>query len=144
MHVLSVFAPLPGLLIQLWEICLRTVQGLPPFETDRKGSVTKLLSVTGCFSAKSIHLELITDLTTEAFNLAFRCFVARRGKLLHVYSDNSTNFPLTPAHFLIGRPMTALADPDVIHISESRLSTFQRVPQFKQNLWKRWSLEYIP
>uniref|UniRef100_A0AAR5NZ00 DUF5641 domain-containing protein n=1 Tax=Dendroctonus ponderosae TaxID=77166 RepID=A0AAR5NZ00_DENPD len=58
-------------------------------------------------------------------------------------SDPNDLQPLTPAHFLIGRPMTALPDPDVTHISESRLSTFQRVQQFHQNLWKRWSLEYI-
>lgn len=51
--------------------------------------------------------------------------------------------PLTPAHFLIGRPLTSLPDPDVTDIAENRLSRFQRVPQFHQRIWRRWSKEYI-
>lgn len=45
-----------------------------------------------CLTTKSIHIEPITSLTTDAFISAFRRFIARRGKPLHVYSDNATNF----------------------------------------------------
>lgn len=212
---------------------------------DRKGRGCKTsksyLCLFICFTTKCVHLELVTDLSTETFLLAFRRFVSRRGKPLEVYSDNGTNFvganselfalgrflksnsskiaegvandgvnwhfipahsphfgglweagiksskyhlkrvignailtfeelctllvqveatlnsrpisplssdpndlqPLSPAHFLIGRPLTSLPDPDVTHIKDSRLTVFQRIQQFHQNLWKRWSLEYI-
>ncbi|XP_030750245.1 uncharacterized protein LOC115878029 [Sitophilus oryzae] len=37
------------------------------------------------------HLELVSDLSKDAFIAAFRRFVARRGKPSNVYSDNRTN-----------------------------------------------------
>ncbi|KAB0802971.1 hypothetical protein PPYR_05157 [Photinus pyralis] len=43
-------------------------------------------------NCKAIHIELVTDLTTEAFIAALRRFVARRGKPEHIFSDNATNF----------------------------------------------------
>lgn len=45
-----------------------------------------------CLSVKAIHLELVTDLTTEAFLAAFRRFVSRRSAPRHMYSDCGTNF----------------------------------------------------
>ncbi|CAK1590831.1 unnamed protein product [Parnassius mnemosyne] len=43
-------------------------------------------------STKAIHLELVGDLTSEAFIGAFRRFVARRGKCAHMWSDQGRNF----------------------------------------------------
>lgn len=37
-------------------------------------------------------MELVSDLTTEAFVAALRRFALRRGKPAHIYSDNGTNF----------------------------------------------------
>lgn len=45
-----------------------------------------------CFSTKAIHLELVGDLSTEAFLASFRRFISRRGICLNIYSDNGTNF----------------------------------------------------
>lgn len=45
-----------------------------------------------CMATKAIHLELISDLTADAFVAALRRFVARRGRCSHLYSDNATNF----------------------------------------------------
>ena len=44
------------------------------------------------FSVKAVHLELVSDLTTEAFLAALRRFVARRGKPSVMWSDNGSNF----------------------------------------------------
>ncbi|XP_035205391.1 uncharacterized protein LOC118180395, partial [Stegodyphus dumicola] len=45
-----------------------------------------------CALYRAIHLELITSLSTDAFLLSFRRFVARRGRPRVVYTDNGTNF----------------------------------------------------
>lgn len=45
-----------------------------------------------CLVTKAIHLELVEDLSTDCFLAAFRRFISRRGRPLHVYSDNAKNF----------------------------------------------------
>lgn len=45
-----------------------------------------------CFATKAVHIELVADLTSESFLDAFRRFMARRGKVYCMYSDNGTNF----------------------------------------------------
>lgn len=45
-----------------------------------------------CFSTRAVHLELVSDLTSEKFLLAFKRFVGRRGICQHLYSDNATTF----------------------------------------------------
>ncbi|XP_071052883.1 uncharacterized protein [Onthophagus taurus] len=212
---------------------------------DKKGRGAKLskayVCLFVCFTTRAIHLELVTELTTECFIAALRRFSARRGKPNRMFSDNGTNFvggnrelqelsqflidnsselktlienasigwsfippnsphfgglweagvksvkfhlrrvagnasftyenfytllvqieailnsrpltqlstdpndttPLTPAHFLIGRKLTSPPDPSLSHISENRLSQFQRVQQIQQHFWTRWSKEYL-
>ncbi|KAJ8733937.1 hypothetical protein PYW07_014488 [Mythimna separata] len=191
-----------------------------------------------CFSTKAIHLELVTSLTTEAYILALKRFISRRGKPAEIFSDNGKNFvgaarefssfinnnfnsiidytanenikfsfippytphfgglweagvksckhhlrrvvgnahltyeefytvlaliesilnsrpisplssdptdelPLTPAHFLIGRPLTAAASEDITATPTFRLSRYARVEQLRQQFWQRWTKEYI-
>ncbi|XP_046964187.1 uncharacterized protein LOC124533066 [Vanessa cardui] len=43
-------------------------------------------------ATKAIHIEAVSDLTTEGFLSAFKRFVARRGRCNHLWSDNGTNF----------------------------------------------------
>ncbi|XP_076660602.1 uncharacterized protein LOC143363961 [Halictus rubicundus] len=50
------------------------------------------VAVFVCLSVKAIHLELVSDLTSEAFIAALRRFIARRGHCINIYSDNGTNF----------------------------------------------------
>ncbi|CAK9799145.1 hypothetical protein ANTPLA_LOCUS1910 [Anthophora plagiata] len=45
-----------------------------------------------CFLTKALHLELVSDLTTEAFLAALKRFISRRGRPKHIYTDNGTNF----------------------------------------------------
>lgn len=45
-----------------------------------------------CLSTKCIHLELVSDLSADAFILALKRFISRRGKPVHIYSDNESNF----------------------------------------------------
>lgn len=41
---------------------------------------------------KAIHLEVVSDLTADAFLAALKRFIARRGLPSEIYSDNGTNF----------------------------------------------------
>jgi len=45
-----------------------------------------------CFATKAIHMELVCDLSTEAFLNALKRFTNRRGVCSVIYSDNATNF----------------------------------------------------
>jgi transposase InsO family protein len=62
--------------------------GLPRSKTIIKGYV----AIFVCFATKAIHIEVVSDMTTESFLAALRRFIARRGKPRTIYSDNGTNF----------------------------------------------------
>ncbi|UYV60400.1 hypothetical protein LAZ67_1001040 [Cordylochernes scorpioides] len=47
-----------------------------------------------CFTTKAIHLEVVSDLTAEAFIATLRRFTSRRGLPSDIFSDNATNFKL--------------------------------------------------
>lgn len=197
-----------------------------------------------CLVTRAVHLELVTDLSTEAFIATLRRFVSRRGKPNTISSDNATNFvgasnelrelnqflkadtnreaisnflanqsikwefitprapfqggiwesgiksvkthlkrvfgntnftfeefytaliqiegvlnsrplcpissdpddltPITPGHFLIGKALCSIPDPNLLVLNENKLSTYQRIQQLVQTFWKRWSLEVVP
>lgn len=63
-------------------------------ESKRRNAHTSKahVSVFVCLATKAMHLELVTDLTSNAFICALKCFVARRGKPTLMYSDNGSNF----------------------------------------------------
>ncbi|GFX38726.1 integrase catalytic domain-containing protein [Trichonephila clavipes] len=44
-----------------------------------------------CAVYRTIHLELVNSLTSDAFLLAIRCFIARHGRPRTIYCDNGTN-----------------------------------------------------
>ncbi|XP_052739060.1 uncharacterized protein LOC128198325 isoform X8 [Bicyclus anynana] len=195
-------------------------------------------NVSSTVTVKAVHLELVTDLTKEAFLAAFFRFISRHGKPLTVTSDNSTTFLgasndisnffthlsedikadlsthginfktippytphmgglwesavksvkhhlkrilnlthltyeematclaqieailnsrpltplssdpsdlscLTPAHFLIGRPLLSVPRPPVSDAKLSALDRYQRIEKLKQHFWDRFSIEYI-
>lgn len=44
------------------------------------------------FSTRSIYIELVNDLNTEAFLNILKRFINRLGVCSDIYSDNATNF----------------------------------------------------
>ncbi|XP_063915614.1 uncharacterized protein LOC135131698 [Zophobas morio] len=61
-----------------------------------RGRTTKrikgYIAIFVCFATKATHIELVCDCTTESFLNALKRFVARRGKVDTIYSDNAKNF----------------------------------------------------
>lgn len=50
------------------------------------------IAVFVCLSTRAVHLDVVSDYTTEAFLAALRRFVARRGLCHTLWSDRGTNF----------------------------------------------------
>ena len=73
------------------------VDNAGPF-TLKKGHTRKpvlvkaYIAIFVCFSSKATHIEIVSDLTTEAFLACLRRFVARRGLPQEIHCDNGTNF----------------------------------------------------
>ncbi|XP_076397868.1 uncharacterized protein LOC143266117 [Megachile rotundata] len=68
----------------------------PFFIKEKRFRNTKKLKVYVavfiCFVTKAVHLELVCDLSTEAFMASLKRFFARRGYAQTIYTDNATNF----------------------------------------------------
>ena len=194
-----------------------------------------------CLTTSAVHLEVVTDYSTEGFIATYRRFISRRGIPHSLYSDCGTNFigadatlkrmftqgsqdhqtlaqlfvndntrwcfnppaaphmggkweavvkstkhhlrrtvsetaltyevfstlltqieallnsrpleplsddpddvaTLTPAHFLIGHPLSALPEPSVEHTSISPSARWQLIQQKTQQFWTQWSAHYL-
>lgn len=57
-----------------------------------RGRVKAYVAVFVCLSTKAVHIEVVSDMTTEAFLAALRRFISRRGLCSVISSDNGTNF----------------------------------------------------
>ncbi|XP_062557058.1 uncharacterized protein LOC134221907 [Armigeres subalbatus] len=218
-----------------------------PFQV-RQGSHRPMLmksyvAVYVCMATKAVHLEIVSDLSTDAFLASLRRFVSRRGMVQQIHSDNATNFhgaenelhalyqqfqdqqvvkkiqqfcqvreiqwqfippdapefgglweaavkatkfhlkrivgnvkltfeematilteieailnsrPLfslssdssdpqviTPAHYLIGRPLNAPAEPSLEDIKVNRLDRWQHLQLMREHFWRAWSRDYL-
>ena len=85
------FAPLP----------LDRIKNAAVFEVTGIDLAGPLILLTGekcwivlftCAVYRAVHFELVKSLSTESFIMALRRFVARRGRVSIIYSDNGTNF----------------------------------------------------
>ncbi|XP_062704653.1 uncharacterized protein LOC134286958 [Aedes albopictus] len=63
--------------------------------------------------------------------------------LVPLSDDPSDLSALTPSHFLIGAPMNALPERDLLNIPASRLNHHQQQQQMFQHYWERWSKDYL-
>ncbi|XP_073951812.1 uncharacterized protein [Choristoneura fumiferana] len=68
----------------------------PFFIADRHGRGCKItkcyLAIFVCTRFKCIHLEAVSQLTTDSFILSLRRFISRRGKPREIFCDNAKNF----------------------------------------------------
>ncbi|GFW93396.1 integrase catalytic domain-containing protein [Trichonephila clavipes] len=63
------------------------------YKGQRKGIYHKCyVAIFICFFKKTIHIEVVTELTTEAMIATLKRFFSRRGKSTSICTDNATNF----------------------------------------------------
>ncbi|XP_071643012.1 uncharacterized protein [Temnothorax longispinosus] len=58
-------------------------------------------------------------------------------------TDPNDLLVLTPAHYLIGKPLTTLPEGDLSSVPANWLSTWQHITKVRQDFWARWNLEYL-
>jgi hypothetical protein len=64
-----------------------------PFEIKRGRSVVKRwCCLFSCLKTRATHLEVVHSMDTSSFVNALRRFIARRGNVQEIWSDNGTNF----------------------------------------------------
>lgn len=63
---------------------------------NRKGRGSRLiksyLCIFICLAVKAVHIELVTDMSSDTYLAALHRFIARRGKPANIYSDNGKCF----------------------------------------------------
>lgn len=70
--------------------------------------------------------------------------IFRGVKLLTSLSKDPNDLSaLTPGHFLIGRPPSAIPEPSVEQITMFRLPRWTQIQQMVQHFYRRWSKEYL-
>jgi hypothetical protein len=84
-------------------------------------------------------------LTFEEFNTLITQIEACLNSRPLTALSNDPNDPsyLSPGNFLIGAPLTSLPEPDFTNATMNSLSRWQQVQRFHQQLWKRWSSDYL-
>lgn len=75
------------------------------------------VAVFVCMATKAVHLEVVSELSTNAFLAAFDRFVARRGLPHDIFSDCGTNF-VGAAKYL----RALVNDPTIRHVLTSHVS----------------------
>ena len=91
----QIMADLPPARLQMHEapFAHTGVDYFGPFVIKRRRSEIKRYGcIMTCMTTRAIHLEVAPDLSTSSFVNVLRRFVARRGTVTCLYSDNGTNF----------------------------------------------------
>lgn len=80
----------------------------------------------------------------ELYHILVQIESVLNSRPLSPLSSNAVDLlTLTPAHFLIGRPLTTVPDPNVLAIKENRLTQYQHLQKVVQSFWTRWSKEFV-
>lgn len=111
----------------------------PVHVLNRKGRGAKTskayICLFVCFVTRAVHLELVSDLTTEAYLLALNRFISRRGKPQEIFSDNGRNFVGLMndfSNFLRKCPS------DIIEYATSQQIKFRFIPPYAAHFGGLW------
>lgn len=59
---------------------------------ERRSELKRYGAIFTCLSSRAVHIEVTHSLDTDSFIQALRRFIARRGKIRSILSDNGSNF----------------------------------------------------
>ena len=59
---------------------------------ERRSDLKRYCALFTCFASRAVHTEVTNALDTDTFIQALRRFIARRGPVRSIRSDNGTNF----------------------------------------------------
>lgn len=94
------------------------------------------------------HLRRLLQLTNFTYEELTTCLsqieaVLNSRPLTPLSSDPLDFSALTPAHFLIGRPLMSVPQPAISATNINVLERYRRIQFIKQHFWQRFSLEYV-
>lgn len=90
---------------------------------------------------RHISIRLLTY--EEMSTVLARIEAILNSRPLYPLGDSPDSIYLSPAHFLIGRSLTAPLEYDFSSTQENHLSHWQHVQQVSQRFWKLWSKNYL-
>ena len=59
---------------------------------ERRSDLKRYAALFTCFSSRAVHIEITNTIDADSFIMALRRFLARRGSVRSIWSDNGTNF----------------------------------------------------
>lgn len=92
-----------------------------------------------CFTSKAVHLEVVTDLSSDAFIASLTRFISRRGLVSDLYSDCGTNF-IGTASSLKKTFQDLMRKPETRQFAEGKQVNFHFIPPrspHQGGLWER-------
>lgn len=94
------------------------------------------------------HLRRVvgsTKLTLEEFQTIIVQIegILNSRPIVPLSTDPNEFTALTPGHFLIGRPLNSIPEPELFERPDNYLSRWQRTTKLVQYVWRRWSHDYL-
>ncbi|XP_063636012.1 uncharacterized protein LOC134806617 [Cydia splendana] len=94
------------------------------------------------------HLKRLLQTTHFTYEEMATCLTeieaALNSRPLTPFSTDPSDFSaLTPSHFLIGRSLMSIPQPQVSDVNINRLERYKRIQQIRQHFWARFSVEYV-
>lgn len=121
-----------------FQVCGTDLAG-PFLISSKKGRGNKIskcyLCLFICFATKAIHLEIVSDMSSDAFILCLRRFIARRGKPYKIYCDNGRNF--VGANNELGR-LFKLTSSVLDNVSAKEGIEFSFIPPYSPTMGGLW------
>ncbi|XP_065365522.1 uncharacterized protein LOC135958548 [Calliphora vicina] len=98
------------------------IRGKVPYKT--------YIAVFVCLATKAVHLEVVSDLSTDAFIAALKRMIGRRGLPTDIFCDNATNF--VGANSKLAQLKSFLFDPKnsnfIINYCSNQFINFRFIP----------------
>nr|CAH7731762.1 unnamed protein product [Callosobruchus chinensis] len=100
-------------------------------------------------AVKSMKHHLLRTVKSNVTYEEFNTLIIQAESILNsrplfaLSSDPNDLAPVTPSHFLIGKPLTSIPEPNYMEVPVNRLLRLQHVQQLYQRFWFQFSKQYV-